>query len=61
MPDQVVKRTGAIVIAVQAVDEVKINPDPQEPLPESGSMIILATVENEARFLKQFPPKFLNL
>ena len=54
---QIRKRTGCIVVAVKALHGVEINPDPREPLPDTGSLVLIATVENEARFLRQFPPR----
>lgn len=48
-------RTGCILIAVQDESGMNINPDPHEPLPASGEIILLATVEQEASFLKAYP------
>lgn len=49
------QRTGCTVIALITGQDIQVNPDPQGPLPADAELLMIATVENEARFLKAFP------
>ena len=49
------RRTGCILVAITGEDGMHVNPDASTPLPASVEIILLATVEDEARFLKAYP------
>jgi Trk K+ transport system NAD-binding subunit len=47
--------TGCILLAIQDERGMLANPDPQEPIPAGSEIILLATVEDEERFLAAYP------
>ncbi|MEM8905103.1 MAG: NAD-binding protein [Actinomycetota bacterium] len=49
------RRTGCNVVALQVGDEIEANPDPHEPLPAGGELVLVATDEGKARFPVVFP------
>jgi Trk K+ transport system NAD-binding subunit len=48
------QRSGCTVIAVNANSAMRINPDPGDPLPPEGEMILIGTAEEENQFLRLF-------
>ncbi len=54
---EVGKRTGCNVVALRSKGNLQINPDAYEPLPAEGELVIIGTVEAEARFLEVFGAK----
>lgn len=48
------RKTGVTVVAVTHEGETEVNPDPNKPLPADGEMILIATDEAQAAFLKRF-------
>lgn len=49
------ERTGCTVIALITAQGTEVNPDPLRELPADAELLMIGTVENEARFLKAFP------
>ena len=49
------RRTGCNVVALQVGDDIEANPDPHEPLPAGGELVLVATDEGKARFPVVFP------
>lgn len=47
--------TGCILLAIQDERGMLANPDPHEPIPAGCEIILLATVEDEERFLAVYP------
>jgi Trk K+ transport system NAD-binding subunit len=50
------RSTGCTVVALAINGETEINPDPQRPLPADAEMILIGTVEAQAKFLKRAMP-----
>ncbi|MEZ5339192.1 MAG: NAD-binding protein [bacterium] len=50
-------RTGCIMLATVEQGSMHVNPEPQRPIPADSEVILLATLEDEARFLKLYPPR----
>ena len=48
------RRTGCTVIALKAGPDQQINPDPQEPLPDEGELILIGSTDGESRFVTAF-------
>lgn len=48
------RKTGATVVALSREGRTQVNPDPGQPLPADGEMILIATDEAQAKFLKRF-------
>jgi voltage-gated potassium channel len=48
-------RTGCNVVAVEHGGEMRGNPDPHEPLPDGGELVMIGSDENEAAFAAAFP------
>lgn len=48
------RKTGVTVVAVRRDGESQVNPDPNEPLPADGEMILIGTDEAQAAFLERF-------
>jgi Trk K+ transport system NAD-binding subunit len=46
--------TGCSVIGLNSNGQMHINPDPHQPLPKDGEIILIGTVEAENRFLEQY-------
>ena len=47
--------TGCLLLAIQDEHRMLANPDPQEPIPAGCEIILLASVEDEERFLAAYP------
>jgi Trk K+ transport system NAD-binding subunit len=47
-------RTSCSVVATWREGTMTINPDPAEPLPAGGELVLIATAEGERTFLKEF-------
>jgi len=52
--NQIREQTGCSVIAIDTLDELKINPDPSIPLGENDEMILIGTADAEKRFLDNY-------
>jgi Trk K+ transport system NAD-binding subunit len=50
------RSTGCTVVALAINGETEINPDPQRPLPADAELILIGTVEAQAKFLKRAMP-----
>lgn len=50
------ERTGCSVVGVEVQGEVWANPDPDEPLPTQGELILVGTTEQERRVMDQLGP-----
>jgi voltage-gated potassium channel len=48
-------RTGCNVVAVEHDGEIRGNPDPHQPLPAGGELVMIGSDENEAAFATTFP------
>jgi Trk K+ transport system NAD-binding subunit len=46
--------TGCTVVAIRRGEELEINPDPNQPLPLDGELIVIGSDEAEAEFLEQY-------
>jgi Trk K+ transport system NAD-binding subunit len=46
--------TGCSVIAVRENGETRINPNPADPLPQSGELVLIGTNEAENRFMARY-------
>lgn len=49
------RRTGCNVVAIETVGGTTTSPDPHQPLPEDGTMIIVGADESFGRFRELFP------
>ncbi|BCX47611.1 potassium transporter [Haloferula helveola] len=49
-------RTGCSVLAVEVAGNRQVNPDPFEPLPDEGRLVLIGTLEAERKFLEVFKP-----
>ncbi len=49
------QQTGCTVVALCTPDGLQVNPDPEQPLPVEAELLLIGTVESEARFLAKFP------
>ena len=49
-------RTGCSVVAIAVDGETHVNPDPFDPLPDKGEIILIGTAAGERKFLEQFAP-----
>ncbi|MBN2081569.1 NAD-binding protein [bacterium] len=52
---QIRKLTGCTVVALCTPAGMRVNPDPDEPLATGIELLMIGTVENEARFLARYP------
>lgn len=48
------ERTGCSVVAVQSEPEMKVIPDPDEPLPEGVDILLVGSADAEGRFLELY-------
>lgn len=48
------QKTGCTVVAWQKGEEMRLNPDPYEPLPAGAELILIGTVAAEKEFLERF-------
>jgi voltage-gated potassium channel len=48
------RKTGATVIAINRNGSADVNPDPHRPLPANAELILIATAEDQAHFLKRY-------
>ncbi len=48
-------RTGCILLATIEEGRMHVNPRPDRPVPQQSEIILLATVEDEERFLEAYP------
>ncbi|MBD06228.1 MAG: potassium transporter TrkA [Gemmatimonadetes bacterium] len=48
------RRTGCTVIALKTGPDQQINPDPHEPLPDEGELILIGSTDGESRFIDSF-------
>ena len=48
------EQTGCTVVALRTVETWQISPDPHEPLPVAGRLILIGTVAAEEKFLAQY-------
>ena len=46
--------TGATILAVVHDGQVRVNPNPREPLPQAGDLLMVATSEAEAKVLEKY-------
>lgn len=46
--------TGCTIIAVTVDDDIQISPDPYQPLPAEGELILIGSTESESTFLSTF-------
>ncbi|MEL6891372.1 MAG: NAD-binding protein [Actinomycetota bacterium] len=51
----VYRRTDCNVVAVESAGSIRGNPDPNEPLPGAGELVLVGTDRAEARFSEVFP------
>lgn len=51
---EVRRKTGSAVVAWQVGDAITLNPDPHEPLPANGELILIGASAAEEEFLKEF-------
>ena len=49
-------QTGCTVVALEQDGGTMINPDPDQPLPAAGEIILIGTVEAQDAFFRQFMP-----
>jgi len=47
-------KTGCTVVALRSADSLQINPDPHQPLPAHGKLILIGTVASEQQFFKRY-------
>jgi K+/H+ antiporter YhaU regulatory subunit KhtT len=52
-------RTGCSIIALELAGERRINPGPDEILPENGNLVLIGSLEAEKEFLSAFKPSDL--
>jgi Trk K+ transport system NAD-binding subunit len=48
------RKTGCTIIALDANGTKEVNPDPSQTLPADAEMILIGSVEDESRFLREF-------
>ena len=48
------EQTGCTVVALRTADALQISPDPHQPLPVTGRLILIGTVAAEEKFLAQY-------
>ncbi|MCB1220442.1 MAG: NAD-binding protein [Planctomycetales bacterium] len=48
-------RTGCIMLATVEDGRMYVNPEPKRPIPADSEVILLATIEDEGRFLELYP------
>ena len=48
------EKTGCTILAVRSGGQTRTNPNPQEPLPANGEILIIGTLEAEDRFLEMY-------
>lgn len=48
------EKTGCTILAIRADGQTRTNPNPREPLPMEGEVLIVGTLEAEERFLSVF-------
>jgi K+/H+ antiporter YhaU regulatory subunit KhtT len=47
-------RTACTIIAIEEAGAIRVNPDPTQPLPADGEIILIGSAEAERRFLSMF-------
>ncbi len=51
------EETGCTIIAIQSGKEVRLNPDPDQPLAVNDELILIGTGEAEKLFISQYPER----
>jgi K+/H+ antiporter YhaU regulatory subunit KhtT len=46
--------TGCTIIALSIDGDAQINPDPRQPLPVEGELILIGSTEGESTFIDTF-------